>query len=85
MAKATRLKIMRRFGKNQEGEIVNRSTDKPQMQLANVGDCAVCGNPLLVSIGQHIRFHKACRSEGRKRFGRATKKVIEVGRDGLVK
>lgn len=85
MAKATKLKLMRRFGLTSDNQLVRRAVDKPQMKQVNVGDCAVCGNPLMVAMGQHIRFHKECRKEGRERYGRVTKKVIEVGKGGVIK
>lgn len=37
-----------------------------------LGPCFVCEQPLYGVAGQIVRFHKQCRAEGRKRFGRAT-------------
>lgn len=42
------------------------------MQKYYLGPCFVCNNPIYGVAGQRVRFHKECRKEGRKRFGRAT-------------
>lgn len=40
--------------------------------LKVIGTCPVCDNPLLCAPGQIIRFHRECRTEGRKKYGKST-------------
>lgn len=58
-------------------QIVRRPQSLPMVPLVNIGPCDVCNQPLMVAVGQQIRFHKECRKEGRRRFGRATH-VVQV-------
>lgn len=57
--------------------LVKRDRPVPAVALVDVGPCPLCDLPLMVAPGQQIRFHKECRKEGRKRFGRADH-VVEV-------
>lgn len=89
MAKSTKLKLARRFESQRIGKEVvistkKREEQKPAIPLVNVGPCGVCREPLMVAVGQQIRFHKQCREEGRKKFGRATR-VVEVEKNGIIK
>ncbi len=38
--------------------------------MKEIGTCPVCDKPLLCAPNQTIRFHKTCRTEGRKRYGK---------------
>lgn len=69
-----KLKLMRKFNpvRHTGGiDLVRREVPKPAVPLISVGDCMVCWKPLMVAPGQRIRFHKECRKEGRKKYGRA--------------
>lgn len=81
-----KLKLHRRFatiappeGKIGPSEPVRRDQPLPAAALVNIGPCAVCLNPLMVAVGQRIRFHKECRKAGRKRFGRSGGVINEKG------
>lgn len=51
--------------------------------LKHIADCPVCEQPLMCAPGQIIRFHRGCRIEGKKRFGRSTGvKKFEVNSGG---
>lgn len=79
------LKIQRRFKpvENEQGkyDLVRRDQKVKAVELVALGRCTVCNNLLYVAPGQRIRFHKECRKEGRKRFGRS-ENVVEVDKDG---
>lgn len=83
-----KLKLLRKFKVhgNAIGEPIleRKIIPSPAVPLQNVGPCSVCKRPLMVAVGQQIRFHKECRKEGRKRFG-AAHNVVEVGIGGIVK
>src|SRR5690242_5863680 len=64
------------MGEVVKGGIVRRSTPKPSLERKKVGDCTICGMPVMVSEGQLINYrvgrdgakffsHKSCRKENR--------------------
>lgn len=59
--------------------LTRRAHKLPAVALVDIGPCAVCLAPLMVAVGQRIRFHKQCRNEGRKRFGRSGGIINEKG------
>lgn len=48
-----------------------------------VGKCGICHLDLLAAPGQVVRFHRECRKEGKKRFGKTREvrqfKLTEFG------
>lgn len=53
--------------------------------LKEIGTCPICEKPLLCAPGQVIRFHRECRTAGRKRFGKATGvKAFEIDGAGML-
>lgn len=84
---ATKLKIIRRFQALESATHLGinkfrRETVLPAVPLQDIGPCPVCGDSLMVAVGQQIRFHAECRKEGRRLYGRATQ-VVEVDKYGV--
>lgn len=81
---SVKLKLQRRFKPVETPtgiQLERRGHKAAAVPLVSVGACPVCTKPLYVAPGQQIRFHKDCRKEGRKRFGRS-EVVIQVDKDG---
>lgn len=71
MTKITILALNRKFEKKGGVEAPTRRADKIEALPGRMIPCVVCKNPVAQSIGQIVRFHKECRTKGRKMMKRS--------------